>query len=366
VLAMGNMDLGIRTDRLLTMRIPLNPQRYPDAARRIEFLQELLDRLPAVPGVEAAGLNTGMHPLGNWNTAVEVVGSARQDQRPVLVHQVSEDYIRTVGIPLLQGRLFTRIEITGKQHFALVNQSFLRRFLADGQPLGRILRLPQLRSAPFNATDDSFQVVGVVQDTTNRILANEVSPEVYIPFTITGIADRLVVLTKTDPATFANAVRLQIYATDPEQPATEVRTMEAIFNEWVFAEPRFNLVLFSVFAGLGLVLAIVGVYGVISNSVSQQTQEIGVRIALGADFRDIVKMVVTTGLKLLGAGIALGLVAGLAAARILREQIWNVSPFDPLSFSLVAVVLALAGIQACIWPALRAARTDPVVALRLE
>jgi putative ABC transport system permease protein len=366
VMAMGSIDVGIRTDRLLTMRIPLNPLRYPDAARRILFFQDLLDRITAIPGVDAAGLNTGMHPLGNWSVPVEVVGSTKQDQRPVLVHQINEDYMRTLGIPLLQGRLFTRNEVAGKQHLALVNQSFDRRYLIDTAPLGHIVRFPQLRSAPFNATDDSFQIVGVVKDTTNRVLANEVSPEVYLPFTITGLADRLVVLTRTDTVAISNAVRRQIYAVDPEQPVTDVRTIEAIFDEFVFAEPRFNLVLFSVFAGLGLALAVVGVYGVISHSVSQQTQEIGVRIALGAGFANIVRMVVTAGLKLLAVGIALGLAGGVAASRLLREQIWNVSPFDPLSFMLVSVVLLVVGIQACLWPALRAARTDPVIALRLE
>ena len=366
VMAMGSLDLGIRTDRLLTMRIPLNQQRYPDPARRILFFQDLLDRVAAVPGIDAVGLNTGMHPLGNWGVPVEIVGSTAQDRRPVLVHQVNEDYTRTFGIPLLQGRLFTRNEVAGKQHLAFVNQAFVRRYLTDAQSLGRILRFPQLRGAPFNVADDSFQIIGVVQDTTNRVLANEVSPEVYLPFTITGLADRLVVLTRIDPAAVADAVRKQVYATDPEQPVTDVRTIQAIFDEFIFAEPRFNLVLFSVFAGLGLALAVVGVYGVISHSVSQQTQEIGVRIALGAGFGDIVRMVVTAGLKLLVVGIALGLAGGAAATRLLREQIWNVSPFDPLSFTLVSIVLLVVGIQACLWPALRAARTDPVIALRLE
>lgn len=366
IMAMGSLDLGIRTDRLLTMRIPLNQQRYPDPTRRILFFQDLLDRVAAVPGIDAVGLNTGMHPLGNWNVPVEIVGSTAQDRRPVLVHQVNEDYTRTFGIPLLQGRLFTRNEAAGKQHLALVNQAFVRRYLTDARPLGRILRFPQLRGAPFNVADDSFQIIGVVQDTTNRILANEVSPEVYLPFTITGLADRLVVLTRIDPAAVIDAVRKQVYATDPEQPVTDVRTIQAIFDEFIFAEPRFNLVLFSVFAGLGLALAVVGVYGVISHSVSQQTQEIGVRIALGAGSGNIVRMVITAGLKLLTAGIALGLAGGMAATRLLREQIWNVSPFDPLSFTLVSIVLLVVGVQACLWPALRAARTDPVIALRLE
>jgi putative ABC transport system permease protein len=307
-----------------------------------------------------------MHPLGNWNVPVEVVGNTQQDQRPVLIHQVNEDYTKTLGIPLLQGRLFTNSEVVGKQRLALVNRTFVRRYLEQREALGRIVRIPRLRSAPFNAANDSFEIVGVVKDTANRALATEVLPEIYLPFTITGMADRLVVLSGTAPATVTNGVRRQVYAIDAEQPLTDVRTIDAILDEWVFAEPRFNLALFSVFAGLGLALAVVGVYGVMSHSVSQRTQEIGVRIALGAGFGEIVGMVAMGGLKLLAVGIALGLAGGLATARLLKGQLWNVSPFDPLSFTLVSAVLLVAGIQACLWPAFRAARIDPVVALRFE
>ena len=249
VLAMGNAKLGIRTDRLLTMRIPLNPQRYPDSSKRGLFFQELLDRVAAVPGVNAVGVNTGMHPLGNWNFPVEVPGAVKEDQRRVLVHQVNEDYIRAYGIPLLHGRMFTRSEVSGKQHLALVNQAFVRRHLSAMEPLGRIFRVPRLRGSPFELKDDTFQIVGVVQDTVNRVLADEILPEVYLPFTITGLADQLIVMAGTDPAAVADTVRRQVYSVDPEQPVTNVRTVDSIINQYVLAEPRFNLVLFAVFAG---------------------------------------------------------------------------------------------------------------------
>ena len=366
LLALQDVNLGIRTDRLLTLRIPLPDQRYPDPLRRIGFFRELLERVRAVPGVAAAGLNTGMHPFGNWGLPVDIAGSSQQDARPVVVHQVSGEYTAMLGIALLQGRLFTDAEMYGRRHLAVVNQAFVRRYFAGQEPLGRAVHIPRMMTPPFNLTDGSFQIVGIVRDTLNRSLRNEVQPELYMPYTVTGLADRLVVLTQADPATVTNAVRSQVYALDKDQPVTEVRTMQAMLDNFVFSGPRFSLVLFTVFAALGLSLAVIGVYGVISHAVSRRKQEIGVRIALGASSSQIVRMVLSSGLVLIGAGIVLGLAGSAAAARVLQQMIWKVSPFDPLSFAVVAGVLLMVGIQACLWPAFRAARVDPVSVLRSE
>jgi putative ABC transport system permease protein len=366
LLALQNVNLGIRTDRLLTLRIPLPDQRYPDPLRRIGFFRELLERVRAVPGVTAAGLNTGMHPFGNWGLPVDIAGSSQQDARPVVVHQVSGQYTEMLGIALLQGRLFTDAEMYGRRHLAVVNQAFVRRYFTGQEPLGRGVQIPRMMTPPFNLTDGSFQIVGIVRDTLNRSLRNEVQPELYMPYTVTGLADRLVVLTQADPATVTNAVRSQVYALDKDQPVTEVRTMQAMLDNFVFSGPRFSLVLFSVFAALGLALAVIGVYGVISHAVSRRKQEIGVRIALGASTGQIVRMILSSGLMLIGAGIILGLAGSAAAARVLQQMIWKVSPFDPLSFAVVAGVLLMVGLQACLWPAFRAARVDPVSVLRCE
>jgi putative ABC transport system permease protein len=366
LLALQDVDLGIRTDRLLTLRIPLPDQRYPDPARRIVFFRELLERVKAVPGVAAVGLNTGMHPFGNWGLPVDVAGSGQRDARPVVVHQVSGEYTTMLGISLLQGRLFTDAELHGRRHLAVVNQAFVRRYFTGQEPLGRAVNIPRMLTPPFNLTDSSFQIVGIVRDTLNRSLRNEVQPELYMPYTVTGRADRLVVLTQADPATVTNAVRSQVYALDKDQPVTEVRTMQAMLDNFVFSGPRFSLVLFSVFAALGLALAVIGVYGVISHAVSRRKQEIGVRIALGASFSQIVRMILSSGLMLIGAGIMLGLAGSAAAAKTLQQMIWKVSPFDPLSFAVVAGILLMVGLQACLWPAFRAARVDPVSVLRCE
>jgi putative ABC transport system permease protein len=365
-MAVQDVELGFRSDRLLTMRIPLPEQRYPDRERRVAFFEELLRRVSAIPGVQSAGLNTGLHPFGNLNAPVELVGVARQDTRPVVIHQVNSDYTKAMGITLVEGRLFDETETHGGRQLAVVNQSFARGRLDGANALGVTVRIPRLKQPPFGATDDSFQIIGVVKDTLNRGLTDQVTPEVYLPFTVTGRADRLVALTQADPAGITRSVLNQVYSIDKDQPVTDLRTIDRVLQEGFYAGPRFNLALFAIFAALGLTLAIIGVYGVMSSSVAQQTREIGVRIAFGASPGNIYSMVVKRGAWLLLIGIALGLGGSLLTARLLSQQIWKISPFDPVTFISVSLILLLAGLQACFWPARRAARIDPIGALRQE
>jgi ABC-type antimicrobial peptide transport system permease subunit len=228
------------------------------------------------------------------------------------------------------------------------------------------VRVPDLRTAPINAEADSFEIVGVVADTIDWDSGAEISPELYIPYTFTGRATRVLVLVHGNPSTLANDVRRQVYAIDADQPVTNVTTVEAGLHDDLLAAPRFNLVLFGIFGVLGLMLAAVGIFGLMSHLVSQQTRDIGIRIALGANFRDIVGAVMKPGAKLLLIGTVIGLAGSAATTQLLRGQIWKISPFDPLSFFVVVVVLLAAGLQACFWPALRAARVDPAVTLRTE
>ena len=188
----------------------------------------------------------------------------------------------------------------------------------------------------------------------------------FIPFTLAGAADRLAVLADTGAEALAGQIRAQVLSIDKNQPITDVRTVETYLKEWVFAGPRFNFILMSVFAGVGLCLAVVGVYGVISSAVSRQTQEIGVRMALGATGLDVIAMVMRRGLILLSAGIVSGLAGSFLAVRLIESQIWMVSKYDWISFSGTALLLLTVGLLACYWPAHRASRVDPVVALRCE
>ncbi|MCI0355870.1 MAG: ABC transporter permease, partial [Acidobacteria bacterium] len=267
-LAVRDVEPGFRTDRVLTLRVPLPEQRYPDRERRIAFFQDLLRRLSAVPGVEAVGLNTGVHPLGNMSLPVEVAGSAQQNTRPVVVHHTNTDYTKALGIVLVQGRLLSESEVESRRQLAVVNQTFARTRLEGRDPLGQSIRIPRLKQPPVGITDDAFQIIGVVKDTLNRGLTDQVMPEVYLPFTIAGLSDRLAILAQGDPSGLTKAVLGQVYAVDKQQPVTDVRTIDRVLREGIYAGPRFNLALFSVFAALGLTLAVIGVYGVMSSAVA--------------------------------------------------------------------------------------------------
>lgn len=363
--AMQNVDLGLRPDRLLTMRVPLPARNYPDAHRRTAFFQDLVTRVRAVPGVEAVGLNTGLHPLGNMQATVEVAGVPASAEA-VMVHQINAGYTATLGIRLASGRLFTDSDIASTQPVALVNERFVRTRLDNRPPLGQVVRIPRFKQPPVSLPDDAFQIVGVVHDTLNQGLAEPAMPEIFLPFTTTGFADLLVVRSPLDPASISRAVVGQVYAIDRNQPVMDVKALDVVLNEWEYATPRFNLTLLGVLAAAGLILAIVGVYGVMSTAVAQQRHEIGVRMALGAGAGTIARMVLARGFWLLFVGIVLGLAGAAGIARLLARQVWNVPPFDPLAFTVVSLILLVAGLQACVWPARRAARVDPIIALRDE
>ena len=360
-----NVDLGVPPNQILTMRVPLAASRYPDATHRVQFFRELTQKVSAIPGVAAVGVNTGLHPFGNMRAPVDIAGTAPRADL-VQIHHVDDGYLNALGIRLVSGRLLTGNDVNSAQHVVLVNERFVKNRLDGRSPLGQVVSVPRLRRPPFALGDDAFQIVGVVRDTFNQGLANPVIPEVYVPYTVAGIGNILVVRAQGDPAAITRTVVSQVYAIDQNQPVASVQTLDALLKTDEYATPRFNLALLGAFAVLGVVLAIVGVYGVMSSAVAQQTPEIGVRMALGASSADILRMVVGRGSRLLLIGMALGLIGSVGAARFLARQIWNVPAFDPLAFGIVSLALFVAGLQACFWPARRASRIDPLIALRQD
>jgi putative ABC transport system permease protein len=365
LVSIQSADLGMRRDRILTLRIPFSSDRYPTPERRVAFLQTVVLRIDTVPGVQATGINAGMSPVYNWSVPVDVPGTP-PDNRPVVMQQVNDGYGKAVGLALERGRFLSVQDVGGKLHRAVVNQAFVRRYPAGREVLGSIFRVPFLKSERIKLADDSFEIVGVVRDTLNRISTQETLPEIYIPYTLAGLADRLYVLASVPPETLDRAVRDQVYAADHGQPVTDVRTLETMLSDFVYARPRFNLLLFSVFAGLGLVLALLGVHGVMSNAVSQRTREIGIRFALGAGYSQVIGMVLSSAARLLGIGVVLGMIGSLASARVLKGLVQNVSTIDPYSMGAVILLLFATGLFASYWPARKAGRVDPVRALREE
>jgi putative ABC transport system permease protein len=361
--AMERTQFAVAPEQILTMRVPLAPQRYPDAARRNAFFREFLPRVRAVPGVAAVGLNSGGHPIGNMWMPVEVIGEPPVND-PVQAHHVNADYTHALGIRLAAGRLLTESDIEAAQRVALVNERFVRMRLNNREPLGQMVKLWRLKDPPFNIPNHTFQIVGVVHDTLNSGITDPIMPEVYLPFTIAGVSNYVLVRSHGDPTALIRDVTSQVYAVDRAQPVTGVQTLERVLRDNEYATPRFNLVLLSVFAAVGLALAVVGVYGVMSTAVAQERQEIGVRLALGAEPGSIARMVLARGSRLLLAGTALGLIGSFAVGKWLAGEVWRVGGFDPLAFGAVALLLFAVGLQACYWPARRAARTDPLIAIR--
>jgi putative ABC transport system permease protein len=344
----------------------LPEKQYLGPERKTAFFRELLDRLNRTPGVRAAGLSNGLHPLGAMAATVEVPGNAQQDGRRVLIHSADDRYLRVYAFSLRAGRIFGEQEIVARRYVAVVNETFERRYSNAQSAIGRQVRVPRLRTPPFSLAGDSFEIIGVVGNVQNQIAADEILPEIFIPYPLMGLSDRVVILADSRAESLAGIVRAQVLSIDKNQPVTDVRTVETYLREWVFAAPRFSFILLCVFAGVGLALAVVGIYGVISNAVSRQTQELGVRIALGATAGDITSMVMLRGLLLLASGIALGLAASLFAVRLIENQISKVPKYDWISFAGTSLLLLAVGLFACYWPARRASRVDPIVALRYE
>lgn len=364
LMSIQGANRGFHADRILTMRIPFSEQRYPNADRRNTFLRDVLQRIANVPGVAAAGINVGLPPVYVWSFPVTVTSGAPTDTRPVFFHQVNESYAQVMGVALVQGRFLTAQEVNAGTQSAVVNQTLVRRYFGGGAALGRIVRVPRLRQSPANLADDSFTIVGIVGDTVNRISTNETWPEMYVPYSILGRADRLFVLTHGRPEALTAAVKAQVYAIDPVQPLMEEQTMEQLLAQNAYSRPRFNLLLFGVFAAAGLALALFGIYGVMSHAVAQQSREIGIRIALGATVGGVVGMMLRIGIRLLAIGIGVGLAASLATVKLLSGLVTSVSTFDPYSFAAVMALIFTAGLLASFWPARRAARIDPITALR--
>ena len=361
---MKRVSLGFEPARVLSMRVPLDLKRYETAESRSRFFTDLLGRVQSLPGVSSAALTMTRPPFASRGSSLTIPGQNADTSRGTAVNEASAGYFDLVNAALLSGRTFSEQDVTMKRRVGVVNETFVKRYHPNGDPIGRVIHLRYLKDPPASAADDTVEIIGVTRNVLNSDVDNATFPEITVPYTLN--ADRLYLLLETSlpPQQLERAARGQVYAIDKEQPVTEVRPLDLLIDEMAFALPRFNLVLFATFAGLGLLLATIGVYGVISYAVSRQTQEFGVRVALGAQKADILKMVLGMGLRLVAIGIVIGCIAALAAGRLLAAQIWGVSPYDPLSFAVVIALLLVVGFQACLWPARRAAKVDPMVSLR--
>jgi hypothetical protein len=268
----------------------------------------------------------------------------------------------------LRGRTPTEAEVNGSRKVAVVNQSLVRKYLGDEDPIGRLVKISGLEKIPESpVTEPVFEIVGVISDARNQGIREPVLPEVLIPHAVTGAFDRwIIVRTAGPPATMIETVRREIWAVNRGIALGFPASVEGLMNQSVYAQPRFSMVMMAVFAGVGLVLVAIGVFSIIAYTVSRQTHEIGIRMALGACGDQVLRMVLSMGAQLLGMGILIGLPASLALSRIIEHQLWGISPRDPVTLAAVVAVVIVAGLAACYFPARRATQVNPIVALRTE
>jgi putative ABC transport system permease protein len=353
-----NASPGFDPRHLLTMNVTLPPARYSTGPQMIAFFRELVSRVSSLPGVESAAISSTL-PLNTVRVSPalpEGQPAVPLTERPFFnIQTLSPGYIAAMHVPLVAGREFNQHD-EQPPRVLVVNQALARRYWPNQNPVGK-------RIVVGRATEGS-EVVGVIGDIHNTALATDLRPEIYIPFAQLPWASMYLLLrTAGDPRVYAAAVRQSVLAIDKDQPVTRVRTMDEVLAEGA-RQPRFVTTLLAGLAAIALVLALVGIYGAVGYSVSQRTQEIGIRLALGAERRDILRLVLRQGLAPTCVGIAAGVVASLALTRLMAKMLYHVSPTDSATFTAGALLFAAAAVLASYLPARRATRVDPIVALR--
>ena len=360
---------GFSVDHILVADLPLSPSGHSDAAERMGFFDRMLERASVLPGVRSAGAASFL-PVSGQGSVIHFNIQGRPPKTPhdyimANYRAVSVGYLQTLGVPLIKGRFLTDADRDGAPAVVVINETMARTFFHDESPMGKHLQLGALpeQDVPW------MEVVGVVGD-VKQGLATEAPTEMYVPFrqanqVLPVFALSMVLRTSGEPLTLANSVRGAIHELDPNQPVVKIRTMEENLAGSI-SQPRFRTLLLGIFAGIALLLAAVGIYGVMAYSVAQRTREIGVRVALGSTPGAIFRLIIGNGMRLTVAGVMVGVVAAGALTRYLSALLFQVGAYDPLTLAGVAILLIGIALVACFVPARRATRVDPMVALRDE
>jgi putative ABC transport system permease protein len=364
-LRLRRVNIGLNTKNVLTATLVLPRAKYARDDQRTAFFKQLVERMRNLPGVEAASA-TGTLPLGGttWGRSLTVEGYPvlSVGQMPSIQYTVvMPGYFRTMGITLLAGRDFNDADTKDSQNITIIDERLARQYWPNESPLGK-----RIRFGPPEDNEPWHTIVGVVSAVRHQRVQEETKPSVYLPhqkIAISGMS--LVARTSANPHDFISAVRREVAQLDPDLPVSAVATMEEVVAESIW-QPRLYVILFAVFAGGALLLALIGIYGVMALLVQTQTHEIGVRMALGATARDVFKLIVGRGMKLTVVGVLIGVGGAIALTRLMHSLLFNTSATDPFTFILISLLLSVAAFLACYIPARRAAKVDPLVALRYE
>ena len=366
------IDPGFYPERTLMVDVPLPPKQYKSLEQRNAFNQDLLERAKNLPGVKTVAIGNGGMPFGGPRSAYSLEGIPAAESQRLIVGLISGDYPQTMGIPLKRGRQLTEQEVAHGDHFALINEAASRLWPSGHDPIGKRVSVELLvkpgspRVLVPAGNNPDVTVVGVLADTRNAGLRNATAPAIFVPYTLIAPPARvLAIRTSGDPLLLLNSLRRTVQEMNRELPLGRPITIEEILG-FQTVQPRFNMALFGCFAALGLALAAAGIYSVISYDVTQRVHEIGVRMALGASRGDVLAMVLKMAARVVAVGLTIGLIGSVLLVRIGQFQVFAATPFDPASAAGVVVVLAAVAFLASWWPAHRAARLQPITALRHE
>lgn len=364
--AFENVDLGFNPANILTGK--LLKGRYDTEQQQRLFFRQVLQRVTAMPGVIAATITVSLPPKGGPQSEVTVPGKAHSERWDAMFDLCSEGYFQTLGRQLVSGRLLSESDINLTRRVAVVNQTLAHNYFKNEDPIGQTIKFNLLDRLPGRPHDAYFEIIGIVRDAKNQGLRNAPMAEAFIPYTISVAGSRgIVIRTTSDPILMLQSVRQEIWAVDSNATLSQTYSMTSLLRQFSYADPEFEFIALSTFAGIGLALVIMGVFSVVAYTVSVQRHEIGIRTALGAQQTDILRMILLKGLELIAAGIVVGLLASVGLTRLIASQIWGVSATDP--FALVAVTLLTRG-RACRMldsgPTGDARRSDGRAAIRMS
>jgi putative ABC transport system permease protein len=364
-----NVNPGFRTENVVTCRIDLPPTKYAEDKAQADFFRGVLKEARAIPGVEAASVVTSLPFSGSRGTSTFSIDgrpSEPPNEPSADRHQVAPGYFRAMGVALLAGRDFTDADDMDHPAVVIINEAAARRFWPNENPLGKRITIGMGQEVKLYGKEVSREIVGVVGNVKHEQLKDDFQPEMYIPVWNLPAQNMMLVVRGNAPAeSLINSMRQAVQSIDRDQPIRRAQTLNAAIAKTV-APLRFVTVLLALFAGLALTLAIIGIYGVMSYAVAQRTQEIGIRMALGAQYHDVLKLVMGHGVILTLVGIGLGLACALALTRVMASLLFEVGPTDATTFAVVSIIQATIAMLACYLPARRATKVDPLVALRYE
>jgi putative ABC transport system permease protein len=365
--ALRHVDLGFNPENVLYARLGFPEDRYDTAEQKKLFIQQALERVKAIPGVISVTHSFSLPPNGMAISDITVPGKTHPQRWDSQVDLASDGYYQTLGVHLMRGRLLSQADVDSAGLVAVVNEALVHSYFPNEDPIGQKIKFNGFDRLPRTVHGAYFEIVGVIADYKNNGLQDSVMQEAILPYTISGLDDRdILARTAVPPGSLLSSVRREVWAVDSNVAVTEVGSLKALLQETSYAQPQFDLVVTGAFAAIGLALVVIGVFSLMAYTVSLQTHEIGIRLALGATQKNILKMVLTKGLALVSTGLAIGLVGSLWLTRLISSQIWGVSGNDPRTLCAVLGIILSSGFAACLLPARRATRVDPMIALRYE